>query len=122
MNILFVHQNFPGQFKHLAPALVRAGHHVKSMAIDGAGLPEVEMLRYRPARGSSKGIHPFAQEFETKMIRGEACAQAAIDAFGEPDLDAVGGSLAQLATALSTAYPLTEFNPSLAPDGGPGSR
>ena len=40
-------------------------------------------------------------------------AQAAIDAFGEPDLDAVGGSLAQLATALSTAYPLTEFNPSL---------
>jgi len=77
MNLLFVHQNFPGQFKHLAPALARAGHQVKSMAIDGAGLPEIEMLRYRPTRGSSKGIHPFAQEFETKMIRGEACAQAA---------------------------------------------
>jgi len=39
--------------------------------------------------------------------------QAALDAFGEPDLHAVGGSLAQLASALSTAYPLTEFNPSL---------
>lgn len=39
--------------------------------------------------------------------------QATLDAFAEPDLDAAGGSLAQLATALSTAYPLTDFNPSL---------
>ena len=77
MNLLFVHQNFPGQFKHLAPALARVGHQVKAMAIDGAGLSEIETMRYRPTRGSSKGIHPFAQEFETKMIRGEACAQAA---------------------------------------------
>ncbi len=77
MNLLFVHQNFPGQFKHLAPAMARAGNQVKAMAIGGAGLPEIEMLRYKPARGSSRDIHPYALEFETKMIRGEACAQAA---------------------------------------------
>ncbi len=53
MKLLFVHQNFPGQFKHLAPALVRAGHKVKALGIGGAELPEVE------------------------MIRGEACAAAA---------------------------------------------
>ena len=35
------------------------------------------MLRYRPARGSSREIHPWAAEFETKVIRGEACAAAA---------------------------------------------
>jgi hypothetical protein len=29
MNILFLHQNFPGQFKHLAPALAAQGHALK---------------------------------------------------------------------------------------------
>lgn len=78
MKLLFVHQNFPGQFKHLAPALVKAGHQVKALGIGGAGLPEVEMIRYHPARGSSRNIHPWAVDFETKIIRGEACAAAAV--------------------------------------------
>ena len=33
MNILFIHQNFPGQFKHLAPALVKAGHTVTALIL-----------------------------------------------------------------------------------------
>ena len=78
MNVLFVHQNFPGQFKHLAPALAKAGHQVKALAIDGAGLPDIETLRYRPARGSTANMHPWAADFETKVIRGEACAGAAL--------------------------------------------
>jgi glycosyltransferase involved in cell wall biosynthesis len=77
MNLLFVHQNFPGQFKHLAPALAAAGHHVRAMAIDGPGLPGIEIHRYRPERATSREIHPWAAEFETKVIRGEACAAAA---------------------------------------------
>jgi len=78
MNVLFVHQNFPGQFKHLAPALTAMGHSVKAMAIDGPGLPGIELHRYKPARGTSREIHPWAAEFETKVIRGEACAAAAL--------------------------------------------
>lgn len=78
MNILFVHQNFPGQFKHLAPALARAGHKVHAMAIDGAGLPGITMTRYKPARGSGRDVHPLARDFETKIIRGDACAGAAV--------------------------------------------
>ncbi|PZO64430.1 MAG: glycosyl transferase family 1 [Paracoccus denitrificans] len=31
MKILFVHQNFPGQFPHLAPALARRGHDVVAL-------------------------------------------------------------------------------------------
>jgi len=77
MNLLFVHQNFPGQFKHLAPHFARAGHQVRALAIDGAGLPGINMRRYKPARNTSRDIHPWAQEFETKVIRGEACATAA---------------------------------------------
>jgi glycosyltransferase involved in cell wall biosynthesis len=77
MRILFVHQNFPGQFKHLAPALKRAGHEIKAMGIEGAGLSGIPLHRYRPARSSSREIHPWAVDFETKIVRGEACAEAA---------------------------------------------
>jgi len=78
LRLLFVHQNFPGQFKHLAPALAAMGHTVKAMAIDGPGLPNLDLVRYKPARGTSREIHPWAAEFETKVIRGEACAAAAL--------------------------------------------
>ncbi len=78
MRLLFVHQNFPGQFKHLAPALVRAGHEVRALAIDGVGLTQIPMLRYTLGRGSSREIHPLAADFETKLIRGDACAAAAV--------------------------------------------
>lgn len=77
MNLLFVHQNFPGQFKHLAPHFAQTGHRVRALGIDGAGLPGIEMLRYKPGRATSREAHPWAQEFETKVIRGEACAAAA---------------------------------------------
>ncbi len=33
MNILFIHQNFPGQYKHLAPALARAGHKCVALTL-----------------------------------------------------------------------------------------
>lgn len=36
MNILFIHQNFPGQFKFLAPALAQRGHQVVVFALRGA--------------------------------------------------------------------------------------
>ncbi len=78
MKLLFVHQNFPGQFKHLAPALVAAGHDVRAMGIGGTGLPEIPMVRYQVARGSTRDIHPLAAEFETKLIRADACAGAAL--------------------------------------------
>ncbi len=60
MNLLFIHQNFPGQFKHLAPALANAGHDVRALAIDGAGLPQIPMVRYPIGRGSTRDIHPLA--------------------------------------------------------------
>jgi glycosyltransferase involved in cell wall biosynthesis len=34
LNILFIHQNFPGQFKHLAPALQARGHKVAALTAE----------------------------------------------------------------------------------------
>lgn len=81
MNILFIHQNFPGQFKHLAPALVQQGHTVVALTMQKTGAQEwqgVKLVPYSASRGSTPDIHPWASDFETKTIRGEACFRAAL--------------------------------------------
>lgn len=74
--ILFIHQNFPGQFKYLAPALAQAGHEVTALAIqknDRQQLAGVHVRHYRLRRSSTRGIHPWIEDFESKIIRAEAC-------------------------------------------------
>jgi len=81
LNILFVHQNFPAQFKHLAPALARQGHRVVALTmrqLEAGVWQGVRLQSYAVARGSTPGIHPWVQDFETKAIRGEACLRAAL--------------------------------------------
>ena len=41
------HQNFPGQFRQLAPYLIRAGHELKAICShDRPVMPGVDVLRY----------------------------------------------------------------------------
>ena len=78
MRILFLHQNFPGQFKHLAPALAVAGHEVVALPMRRGGpsiWQGVRVLPYWPARGSAPGVHPWLTDLETKAVRAEACAR-----------------------------------------------
>jgi glycosyltransferase involved in cell wall biosynthesis len=80
MNILFVHQNFPAQFRHLAPALVQRGHRVVAMGVMPGPARDWQGVRLCPVatrRGSTRGIHPWLIDLETKTIRGEACFHAA---------------------------------------------
>ncbi|MFO1275947.1 MAG: hypothetical protein U1F21_08000 [Sphaerotilus natans] len=74
MRILFVHQNFPGQYVHLAPALAQAGHEVRALMLEPTArpLPGVTCTRYRVTRSSTPQIHPWVAEYETKVLRGEA--------------------------------------------------
>jgi glycosyltransferase involved in cell wall biosynthesis len=80
MRLLFVHQNFPGQYLHLAPALVQAGHEVRALMLEPTArdLPGVAGTRYQVLRGSTPNVHPWASEFETKVLRGEGAARAAL--------------------------------------------
>jgi glycosyltransferase involved in cell wall biosynthesis len=81
MNILFVHQNFPGQFKHLAPALVAQGHRVVAMTMqkpEATVWQGVQLVAYQTTRGNGRDTHPWVSDFETKAIRGEAALRAAI--------------------------------------------
>lgn len=80
MNLLFVHQNFPGQFAHAARRFATLGHRVIAIR-EGAqkqpALPGVEVFSYTLTQGNTLGIHPLAQEFESKTLRGEGCARLA---------------------------------------------
>jgi glycosyltransferase involved in cell wall biosynthesis len=81
MNILFIHQNFPGQFKFLAPALAKLGHRVVAMTmqkVENKVWQGVELVQYSATRGSTPNVHPWVSDFETKTIRGEACFRAAL--------------------------------------------
>jgi len=79
LKILFVHQNFPGQFKHLFRYCQNRGDEVVALGEKQESATSVapELVRYAPTRGNTPGIHPWAQEFESKIIRGEAAAEAA---------------------------------------------
>ncbi len=80
MKILFIHQNFPGQFKHLAPALVAQGHDVRSITLrvkEAGTWNGVQLYPYEIKRKPAKGLHPWLVDFETKLLRAEACYAAA---------------------------------------------
>lgn len=80
MKILLVHQNFPGQFKHLLPALLTQGHEVDVFTMNNYGGAEQERVhRYAPAKGTARDIHPWLAEFETKVIRGDAAYRKALE-------------------------------------------
>ena len=79
MRVIFVHQNFPGQYRHVAPALAaRPGTEVVALGINPApALPGVRHVRYAVAGRSTPGINSLAESFETAVLRGEAAARAA---------------------------------------------
>ncbi|GAA5181133.1 glycosyltransferase [Niveibacterium umoris] len=79
MRILFVHQNFPGQFVHLAPALAAAGHEVVALGMRGkpVQLPGVRVISHRvpaPPEALWKLLSRTERDWQAKVIRGKATA------------------------------------------------
>jgi glycosyltransferase involved in cell wall biosynthesis len=82
LKILFVHQNFPAQFKFLAPALAEQGHDVTALHRRPSWQKQgewngVKTIWYPISGSSTSGMHPWVIDFESKIIRAEACMQAA---------------------------------------------
>lgn len=80
MKILFVHQNFPGQFLHLAPELQRRGHEVRALTDGGNTRPApVEVLRYRhEAAAVDPAATRLGRNYTTMSDRGVTVARAAL--------------------------------------------
>lgn len=76
MNVLFVHQNCPGQFKHLAPALAAEGHNVVFIGQKDKRTPQgVKRLEYEPHRKPTPKIHPYLVGTEAAVLNGQAVAR-----------------------------------------------
>lgn len=77
MRILIIHQNFPGQFRHVAQAWSQQpGWQVLGIGRDTApGLPGVQCLKYKPHRGVNKGQHHYLRKMEDAVLHGQAVAR-----------------------------------------------
>lgn len=81
MKILFIHQNFPGQYKHLAPLLARQGHHCVALTLrvkEATNWQGVRVIPYTLPKRDGQSLHPWLVDFDTKLTRGEACWRAAV--------------------------------------------
>lgn len=79
MRLLFIHQNFPGQFKHLAPAfaaepgcaVVAIGDEA-AIARAGAGHAKLKLIAYPKPQGASPQTHHYLRGTEAAVRRGQA--------------------------------------------------
>lgn len=82
MKILFVHQNFPAQYRYIATALVGNGLAEVVALGDAAAagrrpaLPGVRLVTYECPMPARPTAHAFAQPFDNAVIRGRAVARA----------------------------------------------
>ncbi len=75
MNVLIAHQNFPGQFRHIARRLASNGHGV--LGLGGAqapGLPGIKLLRYE-LKSRPKPSHPYLSTLQAGVQNGELVAK-----------------------------------------------
>jgi glycosyltransferase involved in cell wall biosynthesis len=71
MNFLFIHQNSPGQFVHLAKKLSSLGHQVRFLSLVPYPSSQNETFVYSITRQSTENIHPWMIDFESQLIRAE---------------------------------------------------
>ena len=77
--ILFVHNNFPAQFLHLAEALARQpGFELAAIGTETArALPGVKLRKYSLRNPDVSPTHPFARRFDLECRRAEEVLYAA---------------------------------------------
>jgi len=78
MKLLFLHQNFPGQWKHLASHYgADPKNEVKFVTTRGeVTIPGVERVIYKLHRKSSGQIHPYSRSLENAVLYGQGAARA----------------------------------------------
>jgi glycosyltransferase involved in cell wall biosynthesis len=91
MRVLFIHNNFPAQYRHLAGRLAAEGSHdlVAIGSPTAKQIPGVRLLRYPSIDIKLDGVHPFARRFELESRRCEQvlyCLTGLRASGFEPDL------------------------------------
>ncbi|MEM9841469.1 MAG: glycosyltransferase [Pseudomonadota bacterium] len=78
MKILFIHQNFIAQYKHILERLVRAKEHQIVFLTQKTGLPKpvgYSVIEYTPDHIPRKDAYPYSAEFEKACANGAKVAE-----------------------------------------------
>ena len=78
---LFIHQNFPGQYRHLAPVIsARPGARVIGLGErENISLPGVTHIRYPEPQGAGDKTHHYLRSMEAAVRRAQNVARALVD-------------------------------------------
>jgi glycosyltransferase involved in cell wall biosynthesis len=91
MRVLFLHRNFPAQYRHVAAALASdPGNQIVFGTREGGdSLPGVTKVLFKPARAVAATTHPYVRPTEEAVLDGQAvfrvCANLRAQGF-VPDL------------------------------------
>ncbi len=74
MRILFLHPNFPAQFRHLAVALAQDSRHQVVFGTNRkeGSLPGVNKVLYDPSRTAHPQTHHYVRTLENAVLQGQA--------------------------------------------------
>jgi glycosyltransferase involved in cell wall biosynthesis len=78
--VLFIHNNFPGQFTELARTLMARGVRCGAITQAQPGQPDIPglpVIKYNLTRGTTPGIFPLAVRAEADLLRGTRAMEAA---------------------------------------------
>jgi glycosyltransferase involved in cell wall biosynthesis len=76
MKVLFIHQNMPGQFKHLAPDMAAEGHDVRFLTQRAdINLPGVKRITYPRPNPPKAEAHPYLKLLESAVLTGQQVAR-----------------------------------------------
>lgn len=80
VKILFAHQNFPGQYLHLARYLARdpANEVIAITQRKDIKLPGVKTVVYAPSRKVTQRMHPYLADAESGVLNGQQVARVAL--------------------------------------------
>ena len=82
MKILFVHQNFPGQYRHVAASFAdQPEHQVVAIGnrqnLGRLGHPGVREIGYEPPQGAGRETHHYLRQFEAAVRQGQQAVRIA---------------------------------------------
>lgn len=85
MRVLFIHQNVPGQFRHIAAHLAtQSGYEVLAIGRDSApGMPGLKLLRYKPHRPPRSEFHPYVRSYKDAVLHGQQVLRLLLDLKGK---------------------------------------
>lgn len=82
MNILFLHRDFPGQFKHIAAELAKDSKNrvvFITENLNNIEIPDVEKLAYTMTQRVPDDCHPYMKNYLEAVMHGQAALSLAIN-------------------------------------------